>query len=123
MIDPLREGLSLLAGQLGRPATVAQLGDGMALDAGRLPLSQAPRAMRRAGLSARATLMPIDAAPLSLLPALLILKDGATRVLVARDDDTATLLIPETGGGRGAGPAGTSARRTRGDDHLRAAPL
>jgi ATP-binding cassette subfamily C protein LapB len=99
MIDPLREGLSLLASQLGRPATVAQLGDGMALDAGRLPLSQAHRAMRRAGLSARATLMPIDAAPLSLLPALLILKDGATRVLVARDDETATLLIPETGGG------------------------
>src|SRR5690606_14987753 len=99
VIDPLREGLSLLAARLGRPVTVAQLGDGMALDAGRLPMAQMARAMRRAGLSARAATLAVDMAPLSLLPALLVMRDGATRVLVARDDETATLLSPETDGG------------------------
>ena len=99
MIDPLREGLSLLAARLGRPVTVAQLGDGIALDAGRLPLSQMARAMRRAGLSARAAPMSADMAPLSLLPALILMRDGSTRLLVDRDDETATLLIPETDGG------------------------
>ncbi|MFC5342832.1 type I secretion system permease/ATPase [Brevundimonas staleyi] len=99
MIDPLREGLTLLAARLGRPTTVAQLGDGFGLDAGRLPLSQVSRAMRRAGLSARAVAMPIDLAPLSLLPALLIMRDGGTSVLVDRDEDYVVLLSPETGGG------------------------
>ena len=99
MIDPLREGLSLLARRLGRPVTVAQLGDGLALDAGRLPLSQMARAMRRAGLSARAAPMPVEMAPLSLLPALLVMRDGGTRILVGRDADVAILLSPETGGG------------------------
>jgi ATP-binding cassette subfamily C protein LapB len=99
MNDPLREGLSLLAARLGRPVTVAQLGDGIALDAGRLPMSQMARAMRRAGLSARAARMGVDMAPPSLLPALLIMRDGATRVLVDRDDEAAVLLLPETDGG------------------------
>lgn len=99
MIDPLREGLSLLAARLGRPVGVAQLGDGLALDAGRLPLSQVAKAMRRAGLSARAVPMPVEAAPLSLLPALLIMRDGGTRIMVDREDDTVVLLSPETGGG------------------------
>ena len=104
MNDPLREGLVLLASRLGRPVSVAQLGDGLALDAGRLPLSQVVKAMRRAGLSARAVSMPVEMAPLSLLPALLVMRDGGTRVLVGREDDVAILISPETGGGEERAP-------------------
>jgi ATP-binding cassette subfamily C protein LapB len=97
--DPVREGLALLAAELGRTVTVVQLGDGLPLIDGRLPLDQVRNAMRRAGLSARSVSMTVDEAPETLLPALLLLKDGRTRVLVAREGDQAVLLSPETGGG------------------------
>ena len=100
MSDPLREGLSLLAAELGRPVSTALLGDGLPLDGGRLPLAQVRKAMRRAGLSARAVAMPVEQAPTSLLPALLIMRDGQTRLMVGRDEEAAILLSAETGGGR-----------------------
>ncbi|WP_395945392.1 type I secretion system permease/ATPase [Brevundimonas sp.] len=98
--DPLLEGLSLLAAELGRPASSAQLADGLPLADGRLPLDQVRKAMRRAGLSARAVPMSVDEAPPGLFPALLLMRDGETRVLTARDGDHAVILTPETGGGQ-----------------------
>lgn len=98
--DPLLEGLSLLAATLGRPATPAQLADGLPLQEGRLPLDQIRKALRRAGLSARAVPLAAVDAPAALLPALLVMKGGETRVLVARDDAAAVLLSPETDGGQ-----------------------
>jgi len=99
VIDPLREGLVLLAAQLGRTTSLAQLGDGLPLEAGRLPLDQVTKAMRRAGLSARQVSLPLSDIPASLLPALLLMKDGGARVLVRLEPDEATVLSPETGGG------------------------
>jgi len=98
--DPLREGLGLLAATLGRPASVAQLGDGLPLERGRLPLGEVRAAMRRAGLSARVVRLSIDETPVSLLPALVVLRSGETRVLTRLDEDAAILLVPETGGGQ-----------------------
>lgn len=98
--DPLREGLSLLAFELGRPASAAQIGDGLPLEDGRLPVEQIRKAMRRAGLSARAVAMSIDEAPEGLLPALLLMTDGETRVLISREGEEAVVLLPETGGGQ-----------------------
>ncbi|MDG2527222.1 type I secretion system permease/ATPase [Caulobacter endophyticus] len=98
--DPLREGLSLLAAMLGRPASVAQLGDGLPLERGRLPLAEVRTAMRRAGLSASVARMSIDEAPASLLPALVVLRGGETRILVRVDEEAAVLLVPEAGGGQ-----------------------
>jgi len=97
--DPLLEGLSLLCGELGRPASSAQLGDGLPLTEGRLPVDQIRKAMRRAGLSARAVSMTVDEAPPGLFPAMLLMRDGETRVLTGRDGDQAVILTPETGGG------------------------
>jgi len=92
--------LSLLAGELGRPASAEQIGDGLPLEEGRLPVTQIRKAMRRAGLSARVTPMSIDEAPTGLLPALLLMRDGETRILAGRDQYHAVILIPETGGGQ-----------------------
>ena len=100
--EGLLEGLSLLASELGRPCTAAQLADGLPLQDGRLPLDQVRKAMRRAGMSARVLPMTVRAAPEGLLPALLLLKNGQTCVLASRDAATAIVLSPETGGGHQA---------------------
>ena len=97
--DPLREGLCLLTARLGKQISTAQLGDGMALRDGRLPLDQVEKAMRRAGFAARAVRMAPGEAPDSLLPALLLMTDGSALVLAGRDEEQAFLLSPETGGG------------------------
>ncbi|RYG15825.1 MAG: ATP-binding cassette domain-containing protein, partial [Caulobacteraceae bacterium] len=63
-------------------------------------LPQVRKAMRRAGLSARVVSLSLDEIPPSLLPVLLILRDGQARVLVAVEGDAACLLSAETGGGQ-----------------------
>lgn len=97
--DPLREGLALLCKQLGRPTTIAELGDGLALEQGRLPLDLVPKALRRAGLTARLVERPLEQLSGRLLPALLLLNDGGTLLLVSRQGDQAKVSLPETGGG------------------------
>ncbi|MCE8018717.1 type I secretion system permease/ATPase [Halomonas sp. MCCC 1A11036] len=96
--DPLRSGLALLCHRLGRDTSEAELGDGLALVRGRLPLELAPRALRRVEIEGRVLQAPLERLA-GLLPALLIMADGATRLLVALDDDEGEVLLPETGGG------------------------
>lgn len=98
--DPLREGLCLLCSQLGRNVSVAELGDGLALEQGRLPLDLVPKALRRAGLTARLAERPLDKLSGRLLPALLLLNDGGTLLFVGRQGDQARVLVPESGGGQ-----------------------
>ncbi len=98
-VDPLREGLSLLAAELGVTASAAMLGDGLPLDDGRLPLDQVRRAMRRAGLSARVVPLPLDDVPEDLFPTLILLRNGRCLVFAAREDDEAVVLSPFTNGG------------------------
>lgn len=97
--DLLREGLVLLCERLGRPTTMAALGDGLALESGRLPLSLAPRALRRMDVSARIVDLSLFELGDLLLPALLLMADGHTRLLVEWRHQQAVLLLPETGGG------------------------
>lgn len=100
--DPVREGLVLLCRALGRSASVAELGDGLALEHGRLPLTLVPRALRRVEVEARVLALGLDslgADDARLLPALLLMKDGSSALLVAWQDDDAVLLLPESGGG------------------------
>src|SRR5690606_39473393 len=68
---------------LGRHASVAELGDGLALEHGRLPLALVTRALRRVEVEARVMPLALEALAPSLLPALLLMKDGSTAVLVA----------------------------------------
>ncbi|MGM0517796.1 MAG: type I secretion system permease/ATPase [Pseudomonadota bacterium] len=97
--DPLREGLVLLSRQLGRSTTAAELGDGLALEKGRLPLDLVGRALHRVGVEGRVLAMRLDELGHRLLPALLVMRDGATAVLVEWQDDEAVVLLPESGGG------------------------
>ncbi|BBA37410.1 ABC transporter-like protein [Methylocaldum marinum] len=96
--DPLREGLRLLARQFGREIGIAELGDGMALECGRLPLPLAPRALRRADLNARVLKRPAHALSPHLLPALLVLRDDSTLVMVEHGGDHALTISPDSNG-------------------------
>lgn len=98
--DPLRQGLSLLCGLLGRAVTPEELGDGMALVAGRLPLEMVPRALRRMEVAGRVAPFALDDIEPYLLPALLLLVDGRSVVLTGIEGESVEILLPEAGGGQ-----------------------
>ncbi|WP_341328735.1 type I secretion system permease/ATPase [Methylotuvimicrobium sp. KM2] len=97
--DPLRDGLVLLCRHFGHTVSIAELGEGLALEQGRLPLGLAPRALRRAGITARVMKYPLQDISARLLPALLLLQDGRCLLLVEYRADQALLLDPESNGG------------------------
>ncbi|MDX3911385.1 MAG: type I secretion system permease/ATPase [Sphingobium sp.] len=97
--DPLCEGLVLLCKQLGRATNSAELGDGMPLEQGRLPLTMVPRALRRIDIAARVQALPLTGLNDYLLPCLLLLEDGNAVVLTALGEGSAKLLLAEAGGG------------------------
>jgi ATP-binding cassette subfamily C protein LapB len=96
--DPLREGLVLLSEMLGRHTSAAELGDGLPLVGGRLPVGLVPRAMRRLEIAAQVRQSDLDI-PAYLLPVLLLLRDGECVVLTAIDGDIATVRLPHADGG------------------------
>lgn len=96
--DPLREGLVLLAAMLGRHTSVSELGDGMLLIDGALPIDKVPRAMRQLDIAAQVRQCDLIL-PDYLLPALLLLNDGSTVVLTAVETDIAVLRLPKADGG------------------------
>lgn len=102
--DPLREALVLLCSLLGRHTSVAELGDGLELKAGLLPVEQAAKALRRQNISARCMPVALEQFTAYLLPALLLLKNGQTVVLAKVEDGQAQLLLPQLGTGQAVMP-------------------
>jgi len=97
--DPLREGLVLLCGELGRQTSVAELGDGLPLVQGRLPIDMVARTLRRIDVTAKVDGHPLLALDSYLLPALLLLRDGQTLLLTRIADGQAQVRVPRAGGG------------------------
>ncbi|WP_144173051.1 type I secretion system permease/ATPase [Pseudomonas sp. Kh13] len=97
--DPLRQGLLLLCRQLGRPLGDAELVDGLALEHGRLPLRLVARALRRADITAKVAELPLQQMDAYLLPALLLLDDGRSLLLVGVEDEQCEVLVPQSDGG------------------------
>lgn len=98
--DPLREALILLCRHFDRQVSSAELGEGLALERGQLPLSLAPRALRRVGINARVVQASLaDITPL-MLPALLRLHDGRLLLWVEQQGSRAILLDADSGGGQ-----------------------
>ncbi|WP_087502292.1 type I secretion system permease/ATPase [Pseudomonas sp. SID14000] len=98
--DPLRQGLLLLCRQLGRPLGDAELVDGLALEHGHLPLRLVARALRRADIIARVAELPLRHMDAYLLPALLVLGDGRSLLLVGIEGEQCEVLVPQSDGGR-----------------------
>ncbi|MDL4914928.1 MAG: type I secretion system permease/ATPase [Enterobacterales bacterium endosymbiont of Blomia tropicalis] len=96
---PLSQGLHLLCHQLGKEVSLAGLIEGLPLEKGKLPLQLAPRALRRLNINAKVILHPLRQIDAYLLPALLVMNDGKSVILVKVDKAHADVLLPQAQGG------------------------
>ncbi|WWF45998.1 type I secretion system permease/ATPase [Pseudomonas trivialis] len=97
--DPLLDGLLTLCSLHYKPASRAMLTTGLPLVAQRLSAELLPRAAARAGLQGRLLQRKLEQIPTIALPAMLLLKEGRSAVLLGWDRDTARLLLSESDGG------------------------
>ena len=97
--DPLLDGLLTLCSLHYKPASRAMLTTGLPLAAQRLSAEMLPRAAARAGLQGRLLQRKLEQIPSIALPAMLLLKEGRSAVLLGWDGDTARLLLSESDGG------------------------
>ncbi|MCS3515155.1 MULTISPECIES: type I secretion system permease/ATPase [Pseudomonas] len=97
--DPLLDGLLALCSLHYKPASRAMLTTGLPLAGQRLSPDLLPRAAARAGLQGRLLQRKLEQIPSIALPALLLLKEGRSAVLLGWEGDTARLLLSESDGG------------------------
>lgn len=105
--DPLLDCLVEVCRLHGQAASRATLSAGMPLVGGRMTLDLAERAVARAGMATNLQRCALDEIDAAALPAILLLKDDRACVLTGwssehRDgsgNDTARVLLPETGQG------------------------
>jgi ATP-binding cassette, subfamily C, bacterial LapB len=97
--DPLLRALETLTQLHGRPTSAQALAAGLPLPEGRMVPPLAPRALERAGLSARLVRKPIKQIDDLSLPCILFLKDRQCVVLTGREGDQLQVVVPETGRG------------------------
>lgn len=90
----------ILCALQGKPASRATLTAGLPLAKQRLTVSLLPRAASRAGLQGRVLKRPLDGIPDMSLPAMLLLREGRSAVLLGWNDDGSARIMPsETEGG------------------------
>jgi ATP-binding cassette, subfamily C, bacterial LapB len=98
--DPLLDSLVEVCRLHGQGATRASLAGGLPLVDGRLNLELAERAAARAGMATRLQRQALEAIDAAALPAILVLKNNQSCVLVGwRDIGTARVMLPQTGQG------------------------
>jgi ATP-binding cassette subfamily C protein LapB len=96
--DPLADALLFLAAHHGRAISREALLAGLPILDGRLPPPLFERAATKAGLEAKALRRRLSEIPALVLPAVLSMRDGSTRILLAIDLDTkiATVVDPSS---------------------------
>jgi len=97
--DPLADALIYLAARHGRALSRDALIAGLPIIDGRLNIKLFTRAAERAGLEAEPVKREISEIPALVLPAVLVMKDGSTRILVEIDRTTkkARVVDPSLG--------------------------
>jgi ATP-binding cassette subfamily C protein LapB len=102
--DPLTDALLFLAAHHGRAMSRNALLTGLPITDGRLSVQLVERAAQRAGLEVTAVKRTISEIPALVLPAILILRDGTTRILVQQGDDPHQAKVVDPSGKPGALP-------------------
>lgn len=97
--DPLLLALLSVCKLLHTPHSAESLTAGLPLVDERLTADLFIRAADRAGLSAALIKRPLEKISNLVLPAVLILKNGQTAVLIERRDNLLTLILPESDSG------------------------
>ena len=110
VIDPLADALLYLAAYHGKALSRTALLTGLPITDGKLSVPLFARAAQRAHLEIEAVKRDISEIPALVLPAVLVLRDGTTRILLEQHQDPrkAKVVNPSTGD--------TSAHRLLGDD-------
>ena len=85
--DPLSDSLLFLAARHGRPLSREALLAGLPISDNRLSVALYSRAAQRAGLEVQPVKRALPEIPSLVLPAVLIMRDGSTRIMVANDTD------------------------------------
>ncbi|MDH4061349.1 MAG: ABC transporter transmembrane domain-containing protein, partial [Aquincola sp.] len=98
--DPLLDSLVEVCRLHGQGASRASLSAGLPLVDGRLTLELAERAAARAGMASRLQRLPLEAIDAAALPAILVLANNQSCVLVGWDaDGAAQVMLPQSGQG------------------------
>src|SRR4029079_739423 len=82
-IDPLSDALMYLAAHHGRALSRQALLTGLPITDGKLTVALFERAAQRAGLEVQAVKRPLTDITALVLPAVLVMRDGSTRILLA----------------------------------------
>ena len=102
--DPLSDALIFLAAHHGRALSRDALVAGLPILDGRLSVSLFDRAARRAGLEAEPVKRSLGEIPALVLPAVLVMRDGSTRVLLERGAEARQAKVVDPSDGPGAKP-------------------
>src|SRR4249919_193084 len=96
--DPLADALLFLAAHHGRAISREALLAGLPILDGRLPPPLFERAALKAGLEAKTVRRRLSEIPALVLPTILSMRDGSTRILLAIDLDTkiASVIDPSS---------------------------
>ena len=96
--DPLTDALLYLAAHHGRALSRDALLTGLPITDGKLPVALFERAAQRAGLEVQAIKRPLAEIPALVLPAVLVMRDSTTRILLANhaDPERATVIDPSS---------------------------
>jgi len=97
--DPLLQALLSICKLLHAPHSAESLTSGLPLIDGKLSHSLFIRAAKRAGFSSNLIKRSIHEISNLVLPAVLLLKDNKTCVLISKDEYKCTILLTETGSG------------------------
>jgi len=93
--DPLLQALIALCKLLHNPHSADALTAGLPLENNKLTPALFPRAAQRAGLSAGLVSRPLERISSLVLPAVLLLNDAQACILISREGDNCTILLPE----------------------------
>ncbi|WP_191237305.1 type I secretion system permease/ATPase [Cobetia marina] len=121
--DPLLESVRQLLRLQGHGIDLERLRHGMPLTKGQLAPQDLEQALSRQGIAARLSQAPLDEIPASLMPCVVLLEDGSSRVLLAHE---ASHQWPETSSIESSGESSTESSAdtsdTPTDDDTEAAP-
>ncbi|ABD06947.1 ABC transporter related [Rhodopseudomonas palustris HaA2] len=96
--DPLSDSLLYLAAHHGRALSRSALLSGLPLERGVLTVGLYERAAQRAGLEAQLEERPLHDIPALVLPCVLMLHDGSTRILLSIDDAGRLVVVDPSRG-------------------------
>jgi len=102
--DPLSDALIFLAAHHGRALSRDALIAALPILDGRLSVALFDRAARRAGLEVEAVKRSLAEIPALVLPAVLVMRDGSTRVLLERAADPRHAKVVDPSDGPAAAP-------------------